>query len=169
MKLFSTRFCRIVATASLAAVGLLSFPANSAARDWDRDEDDRGRWRDDDRWHRHYSQPRSRWTITFGTGYAGRGYYYGPPGAGYYYNAPGVVYYRTRESVPSRYYVREPYRRSSIEFAVQRALARRGYYYGPIDGDLGPGSRRAIARYQRDHGLRVTGTVTSGLLRSLAI
>jgi hypothetical protein len=31
---------------------------------------------------------------------------------------------------------------------VQRALKRRGYYSGAIDGDIGPGSRAAIRRYQ---------------------
>lgn len=59
--------------------------------------------------------------------------------------------------------------RDSTDAAVQRALSRRGYYDGPADGSLGPGSRRAISRYQRDNGLQVTGTVTPGLLRALRI
>jgi hypothetical protein len=41
--------------------------------------------------------------------------------------------------------------------AEQERLAREGYYRGEIDGILGPETRRAIARYQSDHGQRVTG------------
>ncbi len=52
---------------------------------------------------------------------------------------------------------------------VQADLARDGYYNGPVDGLVGPGTQAAIAAYQRDNGLRVTGTITNGLLRSLGI
>jgi peptidoglycan hydrolase-like protein with peptidoglycan-binding domain len=87
----------------------------------------------------------------------------------YYYQAPGVTYYRSRSAVPRQYVVTETYRSGSVDASVQRALARRGYYRGPIDGDIGPGSRNAIAAYQRDRGLSVTGRVTPSLLRSLGI
>jgi peptidoglycan hydrolase-like protein with peptidoglycan-binding domain len=80
-----------------------------------------------------------------------------------------VVYYSSRSLVPSRYLERDVYRSDSLDVAVQRALARLGYYRGPIDGDIGPGSRSAIARYQRDHGFAVTGTINSTLLRALGI
>lgn len=50
---------------------------------------------------------------------------------------------------------------------VQRALARRGYYRGGIDGDIGPGTRAAIRHYQYDRRLEVTGRVDRTLLRSL--
>jgi hypothetical protein len=36
---------------------------------------------------------------------------------------------------------------------VQRELARAGYYHGPIDGILGPQTRRAIQAYERDHNM----------------
>lgn len=36
---------------------------------------------------------------------------------------------------------------------IQRALARRGYNPGPIDGVLGRGTMRAVSAYQRDNGL----------------
>jgi hypothetical protein len=163
---------------SLAAAGMtflaLFTPATAWARDHDHDRDwsrhdhDGRRWDNDDR-RRYYSHPRSRFTLSFGTGWRGRGYYYGPPGVPYYYEAPGVVYYSSRAAVPSRYVVREVVRSDSLDASVQRALARRGYYHGPIDGDIGPGSRSAIARYQRDRGLAVTGTINSSLLRSLGI
>ena len=47
--------------------------------------------------------PRSNYVVTLGTGYAGRGYYYGPRGAPYYYQSPGVHYYATRNVVPREY------------------------------------------------------------------
>lgn len=57
----------------------------------------------------------------------------------------------------------------SIEADVQWRLRERGYYRGPIDGDIGSGSRRAIRHFQRDHGLAVTGTITRGLLVRLGL
>ena len=64
-----------------------------------------------------------------------------------------------------RYYA--PYR--SIEVEVQRALARRGYYHGPIDGDIGFGTMRAIRAYQYDNDLPVSGRIDRYLLRSLGL
>lgn len=119
----------------------------------------------------YFARPRSSFVICAGTGYAGRGYYYGPPACSYYYERPGVTFYRTLAVVPSSYRcnVEPHYHSGGLSSSVQSALARRGYYYGPIDGDIGPGSRRAIARYQADHGLRPTGEVSYSLLRSLGI
>ena len=53
---------------------------------------------------------------------------------------------------------------NSIERDVQRALARNGYYDGPIDGDVGYGTRSAIRSYQYDHGLTPTAHINSELL-----
>jgi hypothetical protein len=50
---------------------------------------------------------------------------------------------------------------------VQRALNRRGYAAGPVDGVMGSRTHRAISAYQADHGLSVTGTINRPLLRSL--
>jgi peptidoglycan hydrolase-like protein with peptidoglycan-binding domain len=51
--------------------------------------------------------------------------------------------------------------------AVQDALAVSAY--GPLtaDGVIGPETRAAIMRFQRDHGLPVTGEVTEGLVVEL--
>jgi hypothetical protein len=57
----------------------------------------------------------------------------------------------------------------SIASSVQMRLADQGYYRGPIDGDIGPGSRNAIANYQSDYGLRVTGRINDPLLQSLGL
>ena len=50
----------------------------------------------------------------------------------------------------------EQYADSTVATA-QEQLARQGYYRGEIDGIFGPETRRAVTRYQSDHGLRVTG------------
>jgi hypothetical protein len=52
---------------------------------------------------------------------------------------------------------------------VQSALAREGYYDGAADGVLGPATRNALRRYQRDHGLDVTGGITSGVIQGLRL
>ena len=114
-------------------------------------------------------------------GYPSYGYGYGYPSYGYgygygypYYSRPSVsfVYSSTpRYYTSSRYYSRPSYRSvaDSLEVDVQRELKRRGYYRGPIDGDIGPGSRAAIRSYQAERGLAVTGRIDSSLLRSLGI
>jgi len=57
----------------------------------------------------------------------------------------------------------------SIPSAVQQSLSQQGYYNGPIDGDIGPGSSNAIANYQSDHGLTPTGQINDPLLQSLGL
>ena len=52
--------------------------------------------------------------------------------------------------------------------AAQRALQGLGLYPGPIDGDLGSGSRRAVRRWQRDHGLTADGYLTSQIVQALS-
>ena len=42
---------------------------------------------------------------------------------------------------------------------VQVQLQRDGYYAGPIDGVLGPVTRRAITAFQADHGLAITSSI----------
>lgn len=140
-------------------------------RDGDRDRDyDRG-----DRGHRdrdvYLSRPSSTFVLTLGNGYAGRGYYYGPPNATYYYERSGVRYFRSRDSVPREFWRGQSSSEnfSRTEASVQRALSQRGYYRGPIDGDMGPGSRAAVARYQADNGMKATGAINDSLLRSLGL
>jgi hypothetical protein len=53
--------------------------------------------------------------------------------------------------------------------AVQSELAKRGYYGGAMDGILGDQTEAAIARYQEDQDLSVTGTVTAAMLYSLGL
>jgi Putative peptidoglycan binding domain len=62
----------------------------------------------------------------------------------------------------------DPYSVSMVG-AVQSDLARQGYYRGVIDGVYGPQTRVAITRYQSNHGLQVTGSLTTATLRSLGL
>ncbi len=52
---------------------------------------------------------------------------------------------------------------------VQRALSRRGFYHGAIDGEVGPGTRGAIREYQYRNHLEVTGRIDRSLLQSLGM
>jgi hypothetical protein len=53
--------------------------------------------------------------------------------------------------------------------AVQADLTKLGYYHGAIDGLFGRDTRDALARYQTDHHLAVTGTLTTETLRTLGV
>jgi hypothetical protein len=52
---------------------------------------------------------------------------------------------------------------------VQAALQQLGYYPYEIDGVMGPLTEAAIANYQRDYGLPVTGAVDPPTVRSLEL
>ena len=53
--------------------------------------------------------------------------------------------------------------------AVQSELAKLGYYNGAVDGVLGDQTEAALARYQEDRDLSVTGTLNPATLRSLGL
>jgi hypothetical protein len=53
--------------------------------------------------------------------------------------------------------------------AVQTDLAKIGYYKGVIDGLFGRDTRDALAHYQADHSLAVTGTLTTETLQTLGV
>ena len=97
----------------------------------------------------------------------GGGYYYFD--RGYWYPAYG---YDTRYTT---YRFDEPiYGYNSLEpgqvlVNVQRQLRREGYYRGAIDGLIGPQTRAALARYQRDNGLYVTRAVDGPTLAALGL
>lgn len=58
---------------------------------------------------------------------------------------------------------------NTVVSALQSKLANLGYYHGAIDGNLGDESEAALARYQQDQDLSVTGTVTSATLQALGL
>src|SRR5436189_6124590 len=80
-----------IVRACAIALGLVTLPATSQA----------------DHHHHHgyyYSYPHTGFALSFGTGWLGQGYYYGPPGVPYYYERPGVTYYRNYYNAPRAYY-----------------------------------------------------------------
>lgn len=180
MKLPSFPISSVLSTATLTLVCLLALPMSAHAKDQDEsnhghEKDKKGKKdkhndRNDDHDRQVYaSHPRSRFVLSYGTGYAGRGYYYGPPNSAYYYERSDVLYYATREAAPREYYRNESPQSGGMESAVQRELTRRGYYHGYIDGNIGPQTQRAIAAYQRNKGLRPTGFIDSSLLISMGL
>ena len=52
---------------------------------------------------------------------------------------------------------------------VQSQLAKLRYYRGAIDGVVGDETQAALARYQEDRDLSVTGTLTAATLQSLGL
>src|SRR6266496_3095003 len=79
----------------------------------------------------------------------------------YYYPYYDQDYYGYDESA-------DPYSVPMVG-VVQSDLAREGYYRGVIDGVYGPQTRVAITRYQSNHGLQVTGSLTPATLQSLGV
>ena len=169
-----------------AAANRQSFVRNHAserhnANDWHRD------------WDRHHSHFHNHKVFVFVNGfwwglnpwdYYGAGYpydYYGD----YPYDSSGYPYDYDYSSSPYDYGYYNYYPYSDDEqpdyggsgpssanatvSAVQSELARRGYYNGAIDGDLGDQTEAALARYQQDRDLSVTGTVDAATLQSLGI
>jgi peptidoglycan hydrolase-like protein with peptidoglycan-binding domain len=65
--------------------------------------------------------------------------------------------------------VRRSSKSDEVASPVQSALAKRGYYRGPIDGVIGARSRRAIRGFQNDQGLPVTGSIDGKLIKTLRI
>jgi hypothetical protein len=51
--------------------------------------------------------------------------------------------------------------------SMQTALRRLGYYCGPINGVFTPEVSDAIARLQKNYSMRVTGTLTDSVRRTL--
>jgi hypothetical protein len=57
----------------------------------------------------------------------------------------------------------------AVVSSVQSQLEKLGYYRGAVDGVAGDETQAAIARYQEDSDLSVTGTVTAATLQSLGL
>ncbi len=52
---------------------------------------------------------------------------------------------------------------------VQRALKQLGYYAGGLTGSLGASTRQALASYQQDAGLDVTGAIDAATVEALGL
>ena len=82
---------------------------------------------------------------------------FGSTGFGY----PDDSYY-----YPYSYYNDNGYLR--VERAVQEELAELGYYYGPVDGTIGPETQRAIRWFQSVDKIPITGRIDSSNVVSAA-
>ncbi|MEY2500078.1 MAG: hypothetical protein QOI07_412 [Verrucomicrobiota bacterium] len=113
--------------------------------------------------NRHY-RSRSNIYFNFGLGYPyGYGYGYGYP---YYGGYPyGYGYYTPRSTV----YAERGITDDATVAAVQRRLARGGYYHGSVDGVIGSGTRTAIRAFERNNGLPVDGVIDRQLLRTMGL
>ena len=118
--------------------------------------------------HRHHHHNRNWWRhhcgaiILVGWGFWGwsDGWWY--PAWGYdptssYYEYDGPIY--GYDGLPP----------DEVVANVQSELQRLGYYSYAVDGILGPLTREALSRYQRDHGLPVTGTIDPATVGSLGL
>lgn len=137
--------------------------ANNWHRDWDRH-------------HAHFHHNRvfvfvdGFWWGLYPWDYYAYGYPYN------YYNAYPYDYYNsypdsyydssTKDSDQQPDYESDQYGNAATISAVQSELAQLGYYHGGIDGVVGDETEAALARYQQDHGLSVTGTLTAATLQS---
>jgi hypothetical protein len=114
-------------------------------------------YRDRD-WYRHnYSR------IIFVSGgwwYWNTGYWY--PAWGYaqnaYYPYDGPIYTGYADLSPDQ-----------VVINVQVQLQRDGYYFGSIDGILGPQTRQALAAFQADNGLAITSAIDEPTVATLGL
>jgi Putative peptidoglycan binding domain len=138
-----------------------------SSRNWDRNRDHF--------WHGHRCRFFNNSWVIFDLGFYpwdyGYGYY--PYGAysyydgGYYDDVYAPSEYSQGPSPAQSQY--DSGNRDSSVSQVQAALAREGYYRGAIDGSLGPATRNALRRYQRNHGLDVTGRVDRPMIEALGL
>ncbi len=109
-------------------------------------------------WHSHYNTT----FVLFGGGYYywWNNYWYPAYGYSPYYNnyAYGEPIYGYNDLAPGQVLVN-----------VQVELRNQGYYYGAIDGLIGPETRAALAAYQRDNGLLITSAVDEPTLVTLGL
>jgi len=117
----------------------------------------RHEWHDRDWWHNHCD------TIVFVT----TGYYfldgsYWYPAFGYdplnsYYDYDGPIY-TYGNLLPDE-----------VIANVQVALQDAGYYFGQITGSLSFDTRAALANFQRDYGLEITGAIDEATVETLGL
>jgi len=114
-------------------------------------------YRDRDWYHHNYTR------IIFVSGgwwYWNTGYWY--PAWGYdpyaYYPYDGPIYTGYADLTPDR-----------VVIDVQIQLQRDGYYFGSIDGILGPETRGALAAFQADNGLAITSAIDEPTIATLGL
>lgn len=120
------------------------------------------------RTHRHEWHHRDWWkqncnTIVFVTG----GYYF--LDAGYWYPAWGYDPLNSYYDYDGPIYTYGNLLPDQVIANVQAALQDAGYYFGAITGSLSVETRAALANFQRDQGLTVTGAIDEPTVGALGL
>jgi hypothetical protein len=114
-------------------------------------------WHDRNWWHDHCN------TIVFVT----TGYYF--LDGSYWYPAYGYDPLQTYYDYDGPIYTYSNLLPDEVIANVQTALQDAGYYYGPITGSLSVDTRAAIANFQRDYGLQITGAIDEATVEALGL
>ena len=114
-------------------------------------------WHDRNWWHDHCN------TIVFVT----TGYYF--LDGSYWYPAYGYDPLQTYYDYDGPIYTYSNLLPDEVIANVQTALQDAGYYYGPITGSLSVDTRAAIANFQRDYGLQITGAIDEPTVEALGL
>lgn len=118
--------------------------------------------------HWHESHDRNWWhdhcqTIVF----VNTGYYF--LDGSYWYPAYGYDPFQTYYDYDGPVYTYSNLLPDEVIANVQTALQSAGYYYGPITGSLSVDTRAAIANFQRDYGLTITGAIDEPTVGTLGL
>jgi hypothetical protein len=114
-------------------------------------------WHDRNWWHNNCE------TIVF----VNTGYYF--LDGSYWYPAYGYDPLQTYYDYDGPIYTYSNLLPDEVIANVQTALQDAGYYYGPITGSLSVDTRAAIANFQRDYGLQITGAIDEETVEALGL
>jgi hypothetical protein len=114
-------------------------------------------WHDRNWWHNNCE------TIVF----VNTGYYF--LDGSYWYPAYGYDPLQTYYDYDGPIYTYSNLLPDEVIANVQTALQDAGYYYGPITGSLSVDTRAAIANFQRDNGLEITGAIDEPTVEALGL
>ena len=114
-------------------------------------------WHDRNWWHDHCQ------TIVF----VNTGYYF--LDGSYWYPAYGYDPLQTYYDYDGPVYTYSNLLPDEVIANVQTALQDAGYYYGSITGSLSVDTRAAIANFQRDYGLQITGAIDEDTVEALGL
>ena len=114
-------------------------------------------WHNRDWWRQHCNN------IVFVTG----GYYF--LDASYWYPAYGYDPLNSYYDYDGPIYTYGNLLPDQVIVNVQAALQDAGYYFGPVTGSLSVETRAALANFQRDQGLIVTGAIDEPTVEALGL
>jgi hypothetical protein len=114
-------------------------------------------WHDRNWWHNNCE------TIVF----VNTGYYF--LDGSYWYPAYGYDPLQTYYDYDGPIYTYSNLLPDEVIANVQTALQGAGYYYGPITGSLSVDTRAAIANFQRDYSLPITGAIDEPTVEALGL